>query len=116
MKEITVDKKKLEETLRANMKIHISEFEETHKVYSKMAKKAVEQLRGKLELETKGVDLYINLDEPKSNEKDYLTALEMLDLEVNTNVTISEQEFKQYIKDEWSWSGRFAVSKSSYGV
>ncbi len=114
MKEITIKKEELIKTIKKNMKIHAREYKELHEIYTKLAISELEKLIKDIKIDSKGKSLYISLSEPQSNKDDYKIALEMLDLEVNDNVTISEKEFRQYIKDEWSWSNAFAISKASY--
>ena len=107
-------KKTLIETIKKNLEIHITEYKEMHVLYSTKAIELTKKLLGQLEKDAAGVYLCVNLTEPKSSEESYNTALEMLELEVHDTVTISEQEFKQYIKDEWNWSHSFAISKTAY--
>jgi len=114
MKEITINKKNLVTTLYKNMETHNKEYNEVMVKYLAMAVKAVDKLLKKLKKGEVNTSLYIDLQKPKSNVQDYKTAIEMLELEVNTNVTISEREFRQYIKNEWEWTRSFEFSKTTY--
>lgn len=116
MKEVTVNKAELIGILQKNMETHVTEYNELMRLFQIKAVEKVEALLEKVKAGAKGVDLSVNLREPTSNEGDYLTALEMLGMEVHDSVTISEQEFKNYVKDEWNWSRSFAMSKTAYGI
>jgi len=114
MKEITMKKSTLIDTIKKNLEVHVKEYKEMHVLYSIKAIELTKELLSKVEKDATGVYLAISLTEPTSSEESYNTALEMLELEVNDTVTISEKEFKQYIKDEWNWSHSFAISKTAY--
>ena len=114
MKEITIKKSKLVDKINENMTIHVKEYKELHILYTQEAILRLQVLLQNIQKNSHNVSLYVDLVEPTSSEDSYRTALEMLELEVNENVTISEQEFKQYIKDEWHWSRSFELSKSAY--
>jgi hypothetical protein len=56
---------------------------------------------------------------PTSHEKDYDKIIRMLELSVDEQITLSDQDFEQYVLDQWSWKGEFETVFSSnklYGV
>ena len=117
METIKIDKNELLDNLIKNREVHIKEYTELMGLYKKQAIKKVKMLL--VDLETKDVDnvsLTIRLDKPRSSEIEYTDAIEMLSYEVEDKITITKREFKQYMKDEWSWSSGFAVSKTAYGI
>lgn len=116
MKTVTVNKEKLKETLNKNMINHIEEYNQMHKLYLQKALEKAEHLVEQLKSNAKGISLSINLQEPTSHESDYILALDMLNMDVSENVTISDDEFKNYVNDDWYWTTAFSVTKSHYGL
>jgi hypothetical protein len=51
---------------------------------------------------------------PVDHTKEYDRALLMLDLEVETVVTLDENDFASLVQDQWNWSRQWAVSNSQY--
>ena len=114
MKTITVDKEGLLKALKENKAIHIAEYEEMKIIYMEMAVKKAQIMLIQLEKGEYDTQLSIDLDRPRSSEDEYDNAIEMLAWEVEDNVTITETEYKSYIKDEWNFSRHFAMSKAAY--
>jgi len=44
---------------------------------------------------------------PKSYETEYDTAIGMVSMDVDVEVELTKQEYKQYVMDEWSWTSDF---------
>jgi hypothetical protein len=114
MKTVTVAKEQLLLKLQENMKIHVEEYNEMIEVYMRMAIEKTEKLLVELNNDNKDVSLDLDLTKPRNNVKDYKDAIEVLGWEVNSNVELSEREFKQYIKDDWDFTRSFAISKAAY--
>lgn len=114
MNTISIKKETLIEKLTENRALHIKEYNELMEAYQIAAVKATEQLLEKVKAGAKGVSLRILIDEPQSSEDSYTNALEMLEYESDVFCTISQKEFKQFIKDEWNFSHSFAMSKAAY--
>ncbi len=56
----------------------------------------------------------IFVTEPTSNEKDYERALSMLDMSVDDEIILDQNEYNQYVLNEWVWSNSFNHSKAAY--
>jgi len=113
MKQVKLNKAELIQTIKKNMELHVKEYNEMMDVFRTMASQKV----GYLLKEIDGGDdfnLSIDLEKPRSSEKSYLNALEMLEMEVEENVILDNREFKQLVKDEWDFSRSFAMSKAAY--
>lgn len=59
-------------------------------------------------------ETHIGLVEPKSHVKDYDRVIRMLTMSVAEEWTISEQQFSQYVLDEWDWQATFKASTARY--
>lgn len=84
------------------------------KNYFKMAMKEIKKLEKEIENKNFEVSLNINLSRPRSNEKSYQMALDMLNYDINEEVVLSDKEFQNLVQDKWDWSREFDFSKSIY--
>lgn len=56
----------------------------------------------------------INLKYPESYDKEYNRAIRSVELNVYDKIELSEQEFNQYVMNDWSWKNSFISSNSAY--
>lgn len=116
MNKIRVSKARLLTKLKENRDIHIKEYEEVYDEYqvdviAKMKKllsaaKKVNRL--------KEIDTRVGLNPPRSNETDYNMAIKMLEFSIDDELEITQNEFEQYVLNEWDWTRQFANSKLTY--
>lgn len=113
MKSVSMNKSRLLEILRQNREMHIAEFTSAMIEYRK---DLVAELEKRLEIAQSGGDVehFINLVVPMTHEKEYNTAIKMLEYDEREIVDLTNQEFQQYVEDEWSWKQAFAASTSYY--
>lgn len=57
---------------------------------------------------------YIELVEPVDRTGDYDAIIDMLESTTETVIQLSPTEFRQYMRDEWSWREQFIVSNAQY--
>lgn len=118
MDSIKVDKQELLDTLKANREIHIKDFLEAQ---AKYRREAIDEIAEMLK-EAKKANLgkghkirrNITAVEPQSFEASYNTAIKMLEMSIDETIELSQQEFQQYVEDNWSWRGVFASTTMSY--
>jgi len=53
---------------------------------------------------------------PRSHLDDYDRVIEMLQWSRDEYIELTQQEFDQYIRDEWHWKREFVTSNAKYGV
>jgi hypothetical protein len=63
-----------------------------------------------------GVGTYFNLTRPVDHTKDYDVALAMLHATEDDTLVLDENEFRQYVQDEWGWKKSWVVSNSMYSA
>lgn len=116
MNTVTVNKETLREALEENLQTHEADFEIAWKAFRKMAVHNFEErLRQLKSLKTgEEVNLYVNLTVPQNHADDYRQAIAMLDWEVHDEVTLTLQEFAQFVQDEWRWKHEFSTSNKFY--
>jgi len=124
MKEVTVDRKVLLKKLKVNRAKHVKTFEKAYENYVKTLKARVKKIaesceewdaskRSKRKFD---LDASVNLNAPQSYECEYNTVVEMTEMSVDDTVTLSQQEFKYYIQDEWGWKHSFSSMASNYST
>lgn len=106
MEQVTMRKEQLLEVLQQNRENHQELFVEAHEMF---VRKAIENLESRLNMAKTGkIDLHVELVEPEDHTDQYDRAIEMLDYEVNDEVTLSQHEFAQLVMDNWGWMPQFS--------
>ena len=110
---ITVRKSELLEALRRNRAGHRTVFEEAQKGYRETV---IEELDKRLQdaRSNKEVNGFLHLEAPKDHTRDYDRTIQMLEMCTKDEVFISEQEFSQYVMDDWSWMHQFSTANAGY--
>jgi len=113
MKAIKVDKVTLIKTLEQNRQKHRAIFEEALEGYKTAI---IAWLEKRLELVKQGkiINHYIQMEQPKDQTKDYDRAIGMLKLSLDKQIELTEQDYSQYVLDDWSWKKQFLHSNSAY--
>lgn len=93
------------EILKKNRDAHQEMYETALQGYQKAL---IEKLTSKLSAAEEGKDVSheIDLEKPRSYKKEYDRAIRMFELQVDSEVSLSDQEFAQLVMDEWAWSDR----------
>jgi hypothetical protein len=118
MKNIVVDKERLVSALRESRDKHEREYQEAYdgfvKKYADLLKKKIGKAEAGAEIGPR--DTYIDLEVPENHTEDYTRALDMLSWHEGDSIDLSTQEYKNYIEDDWAWTGKFRKDLSSYTV
>ena len=113
MNKVRVKKQSLLEILQANQKKHRAAFEEAIANYRKLA---IELLDQSLEAARNGQKfrMHFQLIEPQDMTKEYSRAIRMLEMHVEDDIELSNQEFRNYVEDNWTWSQQWKTSNRAY--
>ncbi len=118
MQTVKIDKAVLKAQVVKNLEIHIKEYKESLEGFYLQRSVLIDMLgnsKHKEDLDKIITDLYdMNLDKPKSYEKDYNKVLLMIDLGSEPILSLTNSEFSQYCMDDWSWKNSFSVTNSKY--
>ncbi len=123
MKEVKIKKSDLLKKIKDNRRKHVEEYKAAVEGYKEEALKEVKEGMKKLERQIKNLEkgemlaiasVHFNLPVPENHEKEYDQAIEMLDMSVDDVLTISYNEFSQYVLDRWEWIERAKFVNSSY--
>lgn len=113
---ITVEKKRLTETITQNREAHKKEYLEALAGYKVKLTKVLEENLQKLNdcPEDKSFNLKLGLSTPSHHLKDYDRYLEMLEWETEDKIDITESDFRNLVQDEWSWKAGWGATLSFY--
>jgi hypothetical protein len=118
MREIEVLKARLVETLAANKATHEADFDLAWEGFIDKVLTRIDGMRADTiaARKTPGISykLGVGLNPPVSYSEDYRRALEMCEWEVADTVNLTEDEFKQFVQDEWDWKRQFVSSANLY--
>lgn len=56
----------------------------------------------------------VALEEPQDHSADYKRIIKMLEMSIREEIAVTEQEFAQYVLDDWSWKRQFVATSSRY--
>ena len=113
MREIKVNKAELLKKLRENRNEHRAIFEEALEGYRAEAIRLLDKALADAKKGRK-IITYIHLQEPVDQTKDYDRAIGMLEMCVDNEITVTSQEYAQYVMDDWSWKEQFLATNTFY--
>jgi hypothetical protein len=113
MKIVRIDTLKLINTVRENREAHKKVYDEAMENYRK---DAIAKMRENLAAAEAGGEIKdsINLERPMNALKDYDRVIKMLEMSAEDTVELTENEFAQYVLDEWHWKSTWVASNASY--
>jgi len=113
MQNVKVRKSDLMTVVESNREKHITEFNSAKKIF---IEDAIEKLQDMLTTAQKNGRIIQNLGltEPISYVQEYDTAIKMLQMSTEDVIELTQQEFQQYVEDQWSWKRNFVASTSIY--
>lgn len=107
MQTVNINKIQLLEILHKNKSLHTDQYNESVEIYKKAARIYYSDLADKAAKDPMNLPVYDPPDRPTSYVSSYDNAIEMLGYETESVVSLSQKEFKEYVKNEWSWADRF---------
>lgn len=115
MREVKIGVRDLGEAVRKNREAHVRELAEAKIGHRKAME---EKLLEHLALVQSGADYApsLGLIEPQDHTEDYDRVLAMLQYTVDTTVTLTVQEFEQYVMDKWHWALGAKALNSGYAM
>ena len=110
---IAVDKLVLLEILKTNREKHEKNYSKAKEGFKILLEK---ELKGKLDALRAGkkVRLTFKNQKPVSYLGQYDEVIGMLELATDKELVISTEQYKQYVKDDWSWKQQWSVSNMDY--
>lgn len=113
MEKVLVKRTELLKKVTNNREQHREIFLEAQEGYRKAVIKELDAMLGDAR-EGKPIRRTVQLVEPMDQTRDYDRVIAMLSMSVQDEIELGEENFAQYVLDDWSWKGRFLMSSSSY--
>lgn len=113
MKPITVDKTWLIEKMADNRAKHRAVFDAALEGYRK---EAMEELNAHIADLNAGraPKITINLIRPSDHTQDYDRVIGMLKVHQGETYELTEQDYAQYVDDDWQWKRQWVAMSNSY--
>jgi hypothetical protein len=112
MREITVDKTELLAKIRANRLDHRAIFEEALAGFQAEAERELNEQIVRLHSGLRR-DILVRKPVPVDHTGDYDRAIAMIEMSMGDTMTLEENDFAQYVMDDWGWQGQFL--SNTYG-
>lgn len=111
---VTVNKEVLLGVLRKNRDAHAEAFTEADTAFKAAY---LLELKRWLRHAKKGdfKKTAVSIRAPQPHVKEYDRAIQMLEMSVSDQVTMSEHMFQMYVNDEWEWKQKFITDTMAYG-
>lgn len=113
MKEVTINKDELRKRVEKNLSEHRDTYERAFEGY---AKAAIRFFEVELDRARAGrqFNTFFGEPMPQDHTADYEAVLDMIDMEVSNEITLTSGEFRQYVRDDWGWKKDFIATSSNY--
>ncbi len=108
---VKISKAKLIEKIQENKIAHIKEYEEAVNDYKIEANKQL--LKAKEELDNGSLKIHIQLTTPINRAEEYDKVIEMFQWEVDSEISLTQSEFNEYVHDD-NDSARMAKMSNSF--
>lgn len=110
---IPIKKDDLLAALRTNRSAHRAVFEKAVEQYRT---EVVDRLNAMLEdvKANRRIDQYVGLIQPQDQTREYDRAIRMLELMTEDVAHLTEEEFAQFVMDDWGWKAQWVTSTLNY--
>jgi hypothetical protein len=113
MKDVRTNKNELRLRVQTNRDGHRAEYEKAIEGYRKTVIEWFNEQINKAK-SGKAYETYFSMPKPEDHTKDYDQILDMIDMEEEDVITLTNQEFRQYVRDEWGWMQEFKATSANY--
>ena len=113
MRTVRIDKRELLVVVGDNRNAHREVFVAAVEAYRSQALIQLQQRIDEI-MSGKQFVLGFALPVPEDHTADYDEVLRMLDMSVDEVVELDQQEFQQFVMDDWSWTRAWQSSTASY--
>jgi hypothetical protein len=120
MHEVRIKRTDLIETIQSNRTRHIQEFTIANDSWKVQFRAALQREALKVaeadsySANTRWFDIQKEYPQPIGHVKDYDRVLRMLTMSADEIVTLSADDFNQFVMDEWTWKAAFTTTNSTY--
>ena len=115
MRQVTVSKGNLLLKLRANRDAHRSLFLKAQEGYRAAVIEELDRMLAEART-GKPIRRAINLAEPQDHTEDYDRVIAMAEMEVGDIIELTDDEFAQYVLDQWDWRHLVLATNTAYAA
>ena len=117
--EVIVDKVDLLQRLKENRQKHEENFKLAYEGYTQTLMEELEQKLAEVQAGRKnhrvnGQRLLILNIPPECHLDDYDEVIDMLEMADDKQIKLSQQQFRQYARDDWGWKQQWTASTAEY--
>jgi len=109
----SVKKQELLDIIKKNRDAHHDIFMKACEGFQKEMLKRLAQ-KMKIIRAGKMVDSFVGLPIPEDHTRDYNRVIRMIELDTRDIIELSEQEFAQFVMDDWAWKKEWVSTASNY--
>lgn len=110
--------KKLIDALRANRARHEAEYKEAVEAFGKAYDQKIHEMFEALDesdFDATEADMHVGLRIPENHLDDYDRVTGMLSMAPSDAlIEMTEEQYRMYVEDKWSWSSDFATTNQFY--
>ena len=121
MHEVTIDKAKLLETLKANRSSHREMFERALAGWKAAVTKGLDEALTTALAEAEAgkkyqTTIHLALPQPTDHTADYDDIIDSVTWHENSTITLDRAQFRQFVRDDWGWMQDFLSNSAMYGA
>jgi coenzyme F420-reducing hydrogenase alpha subunit len=116
MYQVKVERRELLNKVKTNREKHILEHKDAVEAYKIVLVDKLEYLLKEAKEAGDVPSHSTGLAYPKSHEKDYNQVVTMLEMSVEDVIELDQNQFSQYVMDEWSWKSGFVATSAMYNA
>jgi len=109
---VVIEKKDLIEKIKTHKNNHIKEYDEAVEIYKREANKKLNAM--KRDISNGKINVRFDLNPPISRVDQYDKILMQLEWEKRDELELQQNEFNQYVLDEYGWRQQASLSNSFY--
>lgn len=113
MNTVVVKRDELLEKVTENRNNHRAIFEEAQTKYREFVIGELDSMLADAKAGRK-VRRSVSLPEPEDHTRDYDRVIMMLKMSVDDEIELMNQEFENYVMDNWGWNASFAANTMRY--
>jgi hypothetical protein len=110
---IKVTKSKLLTALEENRTTHGIAYEKAKAGYIKVTRRDLEEQLQRL-VDGKVLDRIFFPSPPEDHTKDYDDAIAMMQWSQDSEIELTQSQFRQYVQDDWGWKDSWITSNTAY--
>jgi len=113
MQNVKVDRTAVLERVKTNREQHRKIVLEAMEGYRTAVIKELDRMLSDAK-EGKRIRTRVELIAPQDHTREYDTVIDMLQMSVENEVTLTSVDFMRYVRDEWEWQHQFLEANAAY--